>query len=70
MSGLPPQCAWSEDEYLRLTDHSNRLIEFTDGRIEELPPPTFTHQSILWNTACIGAATPQPLRCSPTSPPK
>ena len=44
---LPPQGAWSDDAYLWLTDHSNRLIEFTDGRIEELPMPTFTHQSIL-----------------------
>ena len=44
---LPPQGAWSDDAYLWLTDHSNRLIEFTDGCIEELPVPTFTHQSIL-----------------------
>ena len=44
---LPPQGAWSEDAYLWLTDHSNRLIEFTDGYLEELPVPTFTHQSIL-----------------------
>ena len=44
---LPPQGSWSDDAYLWLTDHSNRLIEFTDGCIEELPMPTFTHQSIL-----------------------
>ena len=44
---LPPQGAWNDDAYLWLTDHSNRLIEFTDGCIEELPMPTFTHQSIL-----------------------
>ena len=44
---LPPQGAWSDDAYLWLTDHSNRLIEFTDGCIEELPWPTFTHQSVL-----------------------
>ena len=44
---LPPQGAWSDDAYLWLTDHSNRLIEFTDGCVEELPWPTFTHQSIL-----------------------
>ena len=44
---LPPQGAWSDDAYLWLTDHSNRLIEFTDGCIEELPMPTFTHQSVL-----------------------
>ena len=44
---LPRQGAWSEDAYLWLTDHSNRLVEFTDGYIEELSMPTFTHQSIL-----------------------
>ena len=44
---LPPQGAWNEDAYLWLTDQSNRLIEFTDGCIEELPMPSFTHQSIL-----------------------
>ena len=44
---LPPQGAWSDAAYLWLTDHSNRLIEFTDGCIEELPMPTFTHQSVL-----------------------
>lgn len=44
---LPPQGAWSDDAYLWLTDSSNRLIEFTDGCIEELPMPAFTHQSIL-----------------------
>ncbi len=44
---LPPQGAWSDDSYLWLTDSSNRLIEFTDGYVEELPMPTFTHQSVL-----------------------
>ena len=44
---LPPQGAWSDDAYLWLTDSSNRLIEFTDGYVEELPIPTFTHQSVL-----------------------
>ena len=44
---LPSQGAWSDDAYLWLTDHSNRPIEFTDGCIEELPMPTFTHQSVL-----------------------
>ena len=44
---LPRQGAWNEDAYLRLTDRSNRLIEFTGGRIEELPPPTSTHQAVL-----------------------
>ena len=44
---LPAQGAWSDDAYLWLTDQSNRLIEFTDGYVEELPAPTFTHQAVL-----------------------
>ena len=44
---LPPQGAWSDDVYLWLTDHSRRLIEFTDGYVHELPIPTDTHQAIL-----------------------
>ena len=44
---LPQQGAWSDDAYLWLTDHTNRLIEFTDGRVQELPMPTFIHQAIL-----------------------
>ncbi len=44
---LPPQGRWSEDEYLVLTDHRNRLVEFTDGFLEVLPTPTDKHQSIL-----------------------
>ena len=44
---LPRQGRWSDEEYLWLTDRTRRLIEFTDGRIEELPMPTSTHQAIL-----------------------
>jgi Uma2 family endonuclease len=44
---LPPQGQWSEDEYLVLTDHRNRLVEFTDGFLEVLPMPTDKHQSVL-----------------------
>ncbi len=44
---LPPQGRWSEDEYLVLTDHRNRLVEFTDGFLEILPTPTDKHQAIL-----------------------
>ena len=44
---LPPQGAWSDEEYLWLTDRCNRLIEFTDGHVQELPMPTFTHQAVL-----------------------
>src|SRR5438105_11213080 len=44
---LPPQGQWTEEQYLVLTDHCNRLIEFTDGSLEILPMPTDKHQSIL-----------------------
>ncbi len=44
---LPPQGHWSDEEYLVLTDHSNRLVEFTDGFLEVLPMPTDKHQSVL-----------------------
>ena len=43
----PPQGCWNENDYLWLTDRCNRLIEFADGFIEELPVPTDSHQSIL-----------------------
>ena len=43
----PPQGAWTEEEYLQLTDETNRRIEFTDGNLEFLPVPTLTHQLIL-----------------------
>ena len=36
-----------EREYLRLTDHTNRVIELTGGRVQELPMPTDTHQAVL-----------------------
>ncbi|MDR3632961.1 MAG: Uma2 family endonuclease [Isosphaeraceae bacterium] len=44
---LPPQGRWSEEEYLVLTGHRNRLVEFTDGFLELLPIPTDKHQSVL-----------------------
>jgi Uma2 family endonuclease len=44
---LPLQGQWDEEQYLWLTDHTNRLIEFTDGYIEVLPMPTDNHQAIL-----------------------
>ena len=42
---LPRQGNWSDEAYLWLTDHTNRLIEFTDGYIQELPRPTSTPQA-------------------------
>ena len=47
LAARPPQGCWSEQDYLWLTDHCNRLVEFTDGCIEELPEPTDSHQSVL-----------------------
>src|SRR5690348_2247099 len=44
---LPRQGHWSEEEYLVLTDHRSRLVEFTDGFLEVLPVPTDEHQSLL-----------------------
>ena len=42
----PLQGTWSSDQYLRLARATNRLIEFTAGRIEVLPMPTKRHQAI------------------------
>ena len=42
----PLQGLWTEAQYLKLTDQSNHLIEFTDGYIEVLPMPTKYHQAI------------------------
>jgi Uma2 family endonuclease len=44
---FPDQGHISEGDYLRLTDHTRRLAEFVDGRIEVLPMPTMEHQRIL-----------------------
>jgi Uma2 family endonuclease len=44
---LPSQGTWSEEEYLVLTDHRGRLVEYTDGFLEPLPMPTDKHQSLL-----------------------
>ena len=43
---LPLQGLWTEEQYLRLTDQTNRLIEFTEGSVEILPLPTRKHQAI------------------------
>ena len=42
-----PQGCWSDGDYLWLTDHTRRLVEFTDGYLELLPMPTRGHQRIL-----------------------
>lgn len=41
------QGLWTEQQYFRLSDHHNRLIEFADGDIEVLPMPTDRHQVIV-----------------------
>jgi Uma2 family endonuclease len=44
---FPEQGEWSEAEYLDLTDHASRRIEFTDGRLEFLSMPTEVHEAIV-----------------------
>ena len=43
---LPLQGLWTEEQYLRLTDQTNRFIEFTEGAVAILPMPTRKHQAI------------------------
>ncbi len=42
---FPNQGLWSEDDYLALK--TNRLVEFSHGRVEVLPMPTDERQSIV-----------------------
>ena len=44
---LPLQGLWTEEQYLALTNQTNHLIEFSEGRIEVLPTPTSGHQVML-----------------------
>jgi Uma2 family endonuclease len=44
---FPAQGSWSIEDYLDLTDSTNRLVEFTNGKVEVLQMPTMTHQLIL-----------------------
>ena len=44
---LPPQRSWSDNGYLWLTGYSNRLIEFTDDQVQDLPMHTSTHHALL-----------------------
>ena len=46
-STLPDQGLWTEEDYLWLTDCTNRMVEFTDGYLEPLPMPTKKHQILL-----------------------
>src|SRR5260221_379563 len=56
---FPPQGMWTEEEYLALG--GNRLVEFSDGRVEVLTLPTKLHQMILafLFEAMIGWARPR-----------
>jgi Uma2 family endonuclease len=47
LSLTPIQGLWTEEQYLVMTDHSRRLLEFDDGYIEVLPMPIPEHQKIL-----------------------
>lgn len=47
LSLAPIQGLWTEEQYLAMTDHSRRLLEFDDGYIEVLPMPIPKHQKIL-----------------------
>jgi Uma2 family endonuclease len=38
---------WTEEQYLLLSNQTNRLLEYTDGYIEVLTMPTDKHQVIL-----------------------
>jgi Uma2 family endonuclease len=42
----PGKGEWSEEEYLKLTDHENWRIEYTDGRLEFLPVTTEFHEAV------------------------
>jgi len=42
---FPAQGTWSEEEYLAW--NTNRLVEFSHGRVEVLPMPTQSHQLIV-----------------------
>lgn len=42
----PLQGHWTEEQYLLLSNQTNRLLEYSDGYIEVLPMPTDKHQVI------------------------
>ena len=41
------QGLWTTEQYLRITNYSRWLLEFSDGNLEVLPMPTEKHQAIL-----------------------
>jgi len=58
---LPDQGLWTDEKYLWLTDHTSRLVEFTDGYLEVLPMPTDKHQNILGHLYMLFRAFVLPL---------
>src|SRR5437868_1505840 len=50
----PARREWSEEEYLDLS--TNRLVEFSDGRLEVLPMPTQSHELIVFFLSRLLAA--------------
>jgi Uma2 family endonuclease len=51
------QGVWTAEQYLRLTDRTNRLVELVDGRLEALPMPSTEHQILLvWLLDALRAA--------------
>ena len=42
----PLQGHWTVEQYLLLSNQTNRLLEYTDGYIEVLPMPTKYHQAV------------------------
>lgn len=44
---FPAQGTWTVEQYLELTDWSNRGIEFVDGKLEFLAMPTEEHQDLV-----------------------
>ena len=63
---LPSQGAWSEAAYRWLTDHSNRLIEFTDGHIQELRSARTIPIGTWWRNAWTTRRRASPSTGSPT----
>lgn len=43
---FPDQGHWSAEEYLSISERTNRLVELTNGKVEVLDMPGKTHQQI------------------------
>ncbi len=44
---LPAQGEWGENEYLWIANHTNKMVELSDGSVEVLPMPSPKHQKIV-----------------------